>query len=213
MNITNDSEVSSAPRLAPPGAGLPGPELFFARLIFGWHRRRATRASAAALIEAERGQILRLTHGLDAGTGARRVLIRRLPGMEDSSRDWSIFMTLEHLRIVNLAIAETIALLGEGRAPERVASTAAVKPAPGIGPEVLPAFASSCEEIAAAASRVPELRTKARHAHPWFGPLDAAGWHAMAGFHLRLHRRQVESILATARSGAGAGAAEKLTAR
>jgi hypothetical protein len=41
----------------------------------------------------------------------------------------------------------------------------------------------------------PYLRTKARFAHPWFGPLDAAGWHLMAGMHLSIHRVQIERIL------------------
>ncbi|HCN29134.1 MAG TPA: hypothetical protein DIT64_10345 [Verrucomicrobiales bacterium] len=38
-------------------------------------------------------------------------------------------------------------------------------------------------------------RTDARYAHPWFGPLDETAWHALAAFHLRLHRRQIERIL------------------
>lgn len=193
--------ASSAPRLAPPGAGLPGPELFVARLLFRWHRMRATRASAAALIEREREEVLRLAGSLGTAEGARRVLIRRLPGLEDSSRDWSVYMTLEHLRIVNEAVAGAITLLGRGKAPERAASTAAVKPAAGIGREVLAGFAASCARVCAAAEGVADLRTATRYAHPWFGPLDAAGWLAMAGFHLRLHRRQVERI----RMGVGGG--------
>ncbi|HCN78968.1 MAG TPA: hypothetical protein DIT13_17465 [Verrucomicrobiales bacterium] len=32
-------------------------------------------------------------------------------------------------------------------------------------------------------------RTDARYAHPWFGSLDETAWHALAAFHLRLHRR------------------------
>ena len=39
------------------------------------------------------------------------------------------------------------------------------------------------------------VRTKLRHAHPWFGPLDAAGWHAMAAMHMGIHRKQIERIL------------------
>ena len=34
------------------------------------------------------------------------------------------------------------------------------------------------------------------YAHPWFGPLDARGWQALAAFHLDLHRVQIERILA-----------------
>jgi hypothetical protein len=41
----------------------------------------------------------------------------------------------------------------------------------------------------------PTLVTKVRHPHPWFGPLDAAGWKFLGGFHLGLHRGQIELIL------------------
>ena len=39
-------------------------------------------------------------------------------------------------------------------------------------------------------------QTAARYRHPWFGPLDAAGWHALAATHMGVHRRQLERILA-----------------
>jgi DinB superfamily len=200
MKTSASSALTESPRLAAPGAGLPKPELFAARLIFGWYRSRATRESAAALIVTERDALLALTRSLSKEAAARPTLIPRLRGLEDSSRNWSVFMTLEHLRIVNADVAEAIALLAQGRVPERVVSTAAVKPAAGIGPEVVAAFAAGCAALAATVAGVAELRTQARYAHPWFGPLDAAGWHAMAGFHLRLHRKQVEQIAVALRS-------------
>ena len=45
--------------------------------------------------------------------------------------------------------------------------------------------------VAAAA----HLKTELSYAHPWFGPLDAAGWHALAAGHLAIHRVQIERIL------------------
>ncbi len=80
-----NNATSSLPQLAPPGSGLPRPELFFARLIFAWHRRLATRTSAAALIATERDAILRPVNGLTPEAGTRRVLIRRLAGLEHSA--------------------------------------------------------------------------------------------------------------------------------
>lgn len=188
----------SSPRLAPPGAGLPKPELFAARLIFRWHCFTTSRAQAAAMIVAERDACLALIRDRTPALLARRVLIPRLRGLEDSSRDWSVYMTLEHLRIVNASIAEVIGLLAQGKTPAQAASTAAVKPSPSVGGETVAAFAAGCEQLAATVAAVPDLHTSTRYAHPWFGPLDAAGWHAMAGFHLRLHRRQIEDILARA---------------
>lgn len=182
--------------LAAPGAGLPLPELLAARLMFSWHRWRMSRAAAAADIRAERDALRALVAPLDPERGGHQVLIPRLRGMEDSSRYWSAYMTLEHIRIVNQATAGVIAQLLHGRTPGRTASTADVKPAPGIGPEVVLAMEESCAALVRVADGAATLRTKARYAHPWFGPLDAAGWHVLTGFHMRLHRKQVESILA-----------------
>lgn len=184
------------PRLAPPGAGLPAVELFIARLLFRWHRLKTSRAAAAAHLAAEREAIVALARGCAPAAAARPVLIPRLRGMEDSSRHWSVYMTVEHVRIVNASITGLLQLLPTGRTPPQAASTAAVKPAPGVDGAVVDAFVRGCSALAAAATAVPDLHAGARYAHPWFGPLDAAGWHAMAGFHLQLHRHQLEEIIA-----------------
>ncbi len=189
-----NSSNSPEPKLSAPGAGLPRPELWAARAIFALHRWRNDRADAESLIGAERDQLLSLTKGLPCESAARRVLIPRLSGLEDSSRYWSIFMTLEHVRIVNEVVTKTIALLAEGKSPEKVASTADVKPSPEVSASVVDAFPEGCERLIRLVATVPDLQTKKRYAHPWFGPLDAAAWHHMAGFHMRLHRRQILSI-------------------
>jgi DinB superfamily len=183
------------PRLAPPGAGLPWLELRIARLGFDWLQRRTGRAEAAALLARERETILKLVDCCDAEAGSRRVLIDRLRGMEDSSRFWSVFMTLDHLRIVNLAVSEVIRLLGVGQVPAGEARTADVKPDAGVDHQVIGDFERSCERVVHCAAAVPNLKTPRRFAHPWFGTLDGAGWHFLAGVHLQLHRRQIEQIL------------------
>jgi hypothetical protein len=80
--------------------------------------------------------------------------------------------------------------------PDKVASTAAVKPQPDVDAGVVPAFRESCDSVLQEAANVPNLDTTARFTHPWFGPLNASGWYKLAPFHLRLHRRQIEAILA-----------------
>lgn len=184
------------PRLEDPGAGLPKIELWIARWLFNRRRKRATREEAAALFLAEHDKIQDLVRNLPPEVASRRVLIPRPRGLEDSSRYWSVFMVLDHLRIVNHGITETIRLLASGQVPGRPASTAAVKPSPKAGPEGLGAFERSCENLERCVSAIADLRTAKKHPHPWFGPLDAAGWYLLAGVHLSLHRGQIESILA-----------------
>jgi hypothetical protein len=181
--------------LAPPGAGLPIPELFIARLIFGLQSRTGNRDSFNARFAQERDAIRHLVDSCDPVSAATRVLIDRVRGLEDSSRHWSVWMTLDHLRIVNTGIVRTINSLTKEVSPSGQASTAAVKPNPSVDSSVREAYEKSCDAVLAAASAAPNLKTKARFAHPWFGPLDAHGWHAMAGAHMAIHRKQLERIL------------------
>jgi DinB superfamily len=184
------------PQLAPPGAGLPKAELFIARKLFAFTLMRGNRDSFNAHFQRERSAIGALVRSCDAESAARRVLIDRLPGMEDSSRNWSVWMTLDHLRIIHRGLSRTIGSLAKGMVPPGQASTAAVKPSPDVTGAVVAEYEKSCDDLMATVAAIPDLKTTARFAHPWFGPLDAAGWHAMAGTHLTIHRKQIERIIA-----------------
>lgn len=186
-------------QLEPPGAGIPTIERLIGGAIFAFKRWRGTRELFAANFEQERNAIKRLYDGRDERILKERVLIPRLRGLEDSSRFWSVYMTLDHLRIVNGQIAHVITGLTNGRVPEGRASTAAVKPSI-VGPEVVSAYESSCDGLAAIAASSQDLPTPLKYPHPWFGPLDAAGWHAMAATHMGIHHAQIVRILSQAPS-------------
>lgn len=183
------------PKLAPPGAGLPKPELFIARLIFAAQSRTGNRDTFNASFTRERDAIRRLVDACDTTAAATRVLIKRLPGLEDSSRYWSVWMTLDHLRMVNSGVAKTIESLSKEIPRPGTASTAAVKPSATVDSSVRDAYEKSCDAVLAAVSAAPNLKTTTRFTHPWFGPLDASGWHCMAGSHMAVHRKQIERIL------------------
>ena len=123
-------------------------------------------------------------------------MIKRVVGQEDSSRFWSVWMTLDHLRIIHRSFIRIIETLADGVVPEGKANTAAVKPSPDATSEVITPYEASCDALLAAAATVPDLKTGVRFTHPWFGPLDAAGWYALAGVHLAIHRQQIERIMA-----------------
>ncbi len=184
------------PELAPPGAGLPKIERFAAGLMIRWRAARTSRPGATALFAREWEVIRSLLHGRDTSEVSEPVLINRLPGLEDSSRYWSLLMVLDHLRIVNADITEVIACLTSGRLPGRAADIARVKPRPAVGHEVIGEFEAGCGWFADTVAGVGDLKTALKFDHPWFGPMDAAAWHFMAGFHMQLHRKQMERILA-----------------
>lgn len=184
------------PQLAAPGAGLPKIERFVAHRMIRWKAVRTTREQASACFATERAAILVLLPGHDEAALSQPVLIKRLPGLEDSSRYWSLLMVVDHLRIVNREIAEVITTLGAGRRPGREASIAGVKPSPAVTAAVIAEFEQGCEDFQSAVAAVPDLKTAQVFSHPWFGPMDAATWHFMTGFHMRLHRQQMRLILA-----------------
>jgi hypothetical protein len=186
------------PKLAPPGAGLPKVELAVARLMFAMQRALGNRESFTARFQQERGKIQALLRGLDAESAVRRVLIKRVPGLEDSSRYWSVWMTLDHLRIIHGGMKRIITALTQGVKPPGTASTAAVKPSPDVTGAVVGEYEKSCDDLLATVAAAGNLRTPLRYAHPWFGPLDAAGWHALAAAHLHIHRVQIGRIVAGA---------------
>jgi hypothetical protein len=185
---------SPEPHLDAPGAGLPGPELFIARRLFAWKRRFGSREGFSRRFELERAAIRDLVAAIPVELRVRRVLIPRLRGLEDSSRHWSVWMTLDHLRITNEAFAGIIATLAAGKIPPGKADTAAVKPSPGVGPEIEAAYEASCDDLVAVVAGIADLKTAPRFPHPWFGPLDAADWHALSATHLGIHRSQITEI-------------------
>ena len=187
--------MDSEPKLGPPGAGLPTIELWIGRARFAWQRWTGNYEAFNRHFQNERDRIRPLLKNVDASSGARRVLIKRVRGLEDSSRYWSIWMTLDHLRIVNGSFDRIVRALTKGIIPEGKASTATVKPSPSATASVVTDYESSCDCLLATVASVQDWRPSLRYAHPWFGPLNAAGWHALAGGHMAIHRNQLERIL------------------
>lgn len=191
-----------APSLAPPGAGLPAPERFIGNLLLRWQSWRTSRTQAEALFATQCSRVLELVSLCDPEKLTTPILIPRLRGMEDSSRFWSVVMTVDHLRIVNHQITGVIKTLAAGQVPGRRASTAAVKPDPGVKASVVARFEAVNDALVQTVAGIPNLKTKVKFTHPWFGPLHAGQWHFMAGFHMRLHVKQIEAILAGLSSNA-----------
>lgn len=185
---------TTEPLLDAPGAGLPGLELFMGSQIFAWKRRLGSRERFSRQFESGRFAIRDHVAAVPEPDRGRRVLIPRLRGLEDSSRYWSVWMTLDHLRITNEAFASIIATLAAGRIPSGRADTAAVKPSPAADAWSEAAFEASCDALRDVVAGLGDLATPQTFPHPWFGPLDAAGWHALSATHLGIHLAQIAAI-------------------
>jgi hypothetical protein len=188
-------ENPTKPSLAAPGAGLPAPELWIARGLFRLKRLFGSREAFTARFEQERAAVREIISQCPVERRGEQVLIPRLRGLEDSSRFWSVWMALEHLRITNTVFAMVIKSLAHGKVPAKKASTADVKPRADLTADVEAAYEASCDAMLSSVASITDLKTAARYAHPWFGPLDAAGWHALAATHMGIHRAQIEQIV------------------
>ena len=194
------SKTDQSPTLDRPGAGLALPQLLFSRLVLAVASAVDSRESALRRFNAEAGRIRNLVEPLDDWVAARPVLVPRLLGLEDSSRFWSPFMVVEHLVIVDTNMFRIMTDLVAERLHPDPARIEDFKPLPSAGRNSLAAFDRLVEQFNAQVPHWPDLRTRCRHVHPWFGPLDAHRWLSLAGLHHGIHRRQLTHIL-----GAGAG--------
>jgi len=142
---------------------------------------------------AEGEAIIRELQGLDPNQQRRRVRIARLRGMEDSSREWSPLMVVEHLMMTGPGMLGAAQSLAAGRVPGEKPGTARVKPRGEVGPEILERYAAFLHGYPAAVAAL-TLRAEPKFEHPWFGPLDARRWIVLNTFHQALHGRQLGEI-------------------
>lgn len=188
------------PELARPGAGIPLREKFYVRFVL---LPRELKEKSWETIEAQFNQetirILEMTEPLTDARLAERVLVDRIPGIEDSSRLWSAAMVMDHLQFVGEGMFEIMKCLTQGRIPGVNVDTADLKPSPARDVAQV-----RSEFRAFAHTFIPEVKamfaegdreSKLTHLHPWFGRLSTKGWFWVMTAHQGVHRRQIQAIL------------------
>ncbi|MGJ8725514.1 MAG: DinB family protein [Roseibacillus sp.] len=185
----------SEPKLAPPGAGLPVLEALAVRhLVFPFLRFKLNKESSLAFFTATGEGIMPLVRNLDEKTFTQPVLIKRLPGLEDSSRNWSVEQTLEHIQVVTAAALYIIKKLEANRPLDLPVRTQDVKPSGGIGLDRIRAFETYLKETPEKIAQF-DFNSEATHPHPWFGDLKSIDWLRLIAFHQDLHRKQIKRIV------------------
>lgn len=188
---------AGSPKLAPPGAGLP----FFQRivlryLVFPRYSRKMTWERSQRFFEKEGRRILEIAARLRPEDVNRRVLVKPMTGIEDSSRFWSVAMVMEHLTIVGGQIADGLVDLTHGRVPDKKADTAAVKPFENARSDViLPRYRDFLKDFERRTTEeMGDRDAGLKFLHPWFGRLNPRQWMALAAVHQMIHRKQAEEI-------------------
>ncbi len=187
---------STEPNLAPPGAGIPLIPRLVARYLLLPRAFRGSWDQANALYAKQLSKISALVEATPAPQRTQKALIPRLRGLEDSSRFWSIQMTLEHLNIVGGEVGAGIVMLSRGEVPDKKADTALVKP---LGQESFEATwekfkAMRDHQIQEINREVKDRQSPATFSHPWFGPFTAHKWNWLLGIHAGIHLQQLREI-------------------
>ena len=112
-----------------PGAGIPFFERIMAKyFIMPREVRKRSWEDCGALFDREGARIVELIKDLTPAQLEKKVLIDRIPGIEDSSRFWSVKMTLEHLIVVGNGIGKIVGSLAQNTTPTVDVDIAKVKP-------------------------------------------------------------------------------------
>ena len=158
------------------------------------------RERATDQITAQRNRYQKLLDGISEEDGRRPVQVPAMAGIDEDMRNWSLFMVIEHNRIVNQSITATVRQLVRGKALSGAAAIdpkTGVMPSPAAGTEQVPIFFDSIAEHVETVSGLENLRGSNTSRHPLFGDFDAHKWHCMFSFHLKIHYRQAEFIART----------------
>jgi hypothetical protein len=196
------SNTTAPPTLQSPGAGLPVLELAFLQSMFRCACVLISLNAGLRWFKFEATKIMALARSVAAEQGALPVLINRVMGIEDSSRYWSVFMVLDHLRIVDEGITQIVHTLTDNRLFGQEVRIQDVKPSPQSGPETIGRFLKAVDGYESTVIRLGTLGGRVRHPHPWFGPMTAHDWHCLAAIHHWVHRRQLERIIGKLRDEA-----------
>ncbi|AHF03260.1 hypothetical protein MARPU_04695 [Marichromatium purpuratum 984] len=154
----------------------------------------ASPATVLRLFRAEAEQACAIAARLDEQQGRCAARVRRVIGLEPGGRDWSVYMVLDHLVMVNAAITALVHALCVTHGQRIEIGHADVTPHVDAGPDRIDALRASVERHAEVIERLGPLNAHAVYPHPWFGPLDARQWHALAALHNRTHRVQLQRI-------------------
>lgn len=189
--------METQPVLAAPGAGIPWSQRLLARFYLKPFVANQTPWEVSAgrfprIVEMIRAQIADLTDE----QLRTRVLVPPLPGLEDSSRYWSIAMTLDHIVIASRKMALLIKELDAGRVPALKTDIAKLKPSGELPLDVIRQnFDQFCDqEFGQILPSLQNRNSTLKFKHPWFGPMSAQAWYWLLPTHLRIHAKQIEEI-------------------
>jgi len=137
----------------PSQSGIPSIERWVRRILIGRCAAATRLPNPSAILREQQHELVSLveTAGAEAIT---RVQIRRLPGLEHSSTNYSLAMVVDHLARVNRDLATTLESLAQNQPGTITVVIANYKPDPGAQPQQATQYTDA---------RSPLVRRSARH--------------------------------------------------
>ena len=176
-----------------------GSKIFSSKIsIIPWKVAKNTWAQNLTRLEKETQKIVLISNTLTEQDFQTRILIPRLRGMEDSSRFWSVALTIEHLCVSLSGMSNIASELAKGNRIEVDTGTANIKPKQenlSTKPKMLEKFETLVKETVDILSVYETPSEKHKVHHPWFGNISANGWVWTIGQHQSLHRKQIQMIV------------------
>lgn len=200
--MPEQDQFTSEPKLKAPGQGIsPFEKMFLHRVWLPVNKRLLTSQKAQDIFRMETIRTLHTYRNIPREDVRKQILIKPMLGLDDSSRYWSADMTLEHMILVTKGMVNIIQTLAREHVLHFEVRIADVKPKGLYGDLVLNAFDKTMQDTIEQLDALKTTQSKARHYHPWFGTLNAHGWHTLLAKHQKLHRRQLELIADALSSG------------
>lgn len=184
-------------KLAPAGAGVAWyQKLIFKYIVAPFIAGRTDWVVSEQNFHKINGRILKEIESLSENQLTTKILIPPITGLEDSSRFWSITMTLEHLTIVTEMMMLAISELTSGKTPQNTVGTADVKPTGKIlTTEVINEFKLLVsDDYKKFYLSLKDKNSQLRFKHPWFGLLTAKQWFWVMSTHHGVHLKQIREI-------------------
>jgi hypothetical protein len=196
--MTHQTPEQILKSLDKPGAGIP------------WYFRLANRILLKPLVvrkftwqQCEENflsvneKLKRELEGLTQEQLEKRILVSPIVGIEDSSRYWSIAMTLRHLCIVHPLMKEVVIRLAKEETIPVKVDTASVKPEleKNSSQAVQDYFSLIQTILPDIKNSIPkEFGLTKTFSHPWFGEMTAKDWFWLLGAHTGIHLKQIRKI-------------------
>ena len=186
----------NTPQLEKPGAGLP----FFEGLVVRWYvgpylSRKADKDTNLRMFAMIGKRILKEADSVPNDKRDTKVLVPRMKGVEDSSRNWSVNELLEHLLITGHGMRHVIGELIAGRPSDYEVKIENFKPKGKYqGGDARQDFKAFLDETVAQLQPLPIEDKGPTHLHPWMGQFNALQWCWLLAGHSGIHCAQLQAI-------------------